>query len=141
MAQDPLWSPLASSDAARHVVAVVVCAGLTPQGTPANLTREFQTGQQVYLVCTVEGITAGERHRLSVRWLLDGRLVQVAGAHSSALVMENGNVSFSITYPSSGAGVARVYWDEPVGDNNDFPNDNFLAHTRTFTIHQDANDL
>lgn len=79
-------------------------------------------------------MTAGERHRLSVRWLLDGKLVQVAGAHSSALVMDNGTVSFSAIYPSPGAGTAGVYWDEPVGDNNDFPHDNFLAQTISFTI-------
>jgi hypothetical protein len=139
MTQDPLWSPLVSSDAERHVVAVVVCAEVTPQGAPTNPTREFRTGQRVYLVCAIEGITAGERHQLSVRWLLDGRLVPVAGAHSSALVMENGGMSFSIAYPSQGAGAARVYWDEPVGDNNDFPNDTFLAQTSSFTIRKDAN--
>jgi hypothetical protein len=95
----------------------------------------------VYLVCAVEGVTAGERHRLSVRWLLDGRLVQVSGAHSSSLVMRNGNVSFSMIYPSPGTGSVGVYWDEPVGDNNDFPNDNFLVQTSSFTMHQDANNL
>jgi hypothetical protein len=40
-----------------------------------------------------------------------------------------------------GAGVARVYWDEPVGDGNDIPNDNFLTRTRSFTVLQDTNSL
>jgi hypothetical protein len=114
---------------------------VTAQGAPASHVLEFRTGQQVYLVCRVEGVTEGERHRLSVRWLLDGELAQVAGAHSSALVMDNGNVSFSMIYPSPGVGAAGVYWDEPISDNNDFPNDNFLAQTSSFTIHQDASEL
>jgi hypothetical protein len=100
---------------------------------------EFHTDQQVYLVCRVEGVNAGERHRLSVRWLLDGKLVQAAGAHSSALITQDGCVSFAMSYPASGAGVAKVYWDEPVSDGNDIPNDNFLALTRSFTVLQETN--
>jgi hypothetical protein len=112
----------------------LICAGVTSQGAPVNASREFRIGQQVYLVCSVTGIAEGVSHRLSVRWLLDRNLVQAAGAHSSALVMQNGNVSFSMIYPSPGAGGARVYWDEPIGDNNDIPNDHFLAHTADFTV-------
>ena len=134
MAQDPIWKPTPASDAGRFVVSVVVCAGVTSQGAPVNASREFRIGQQVYLVCSVKGIAEGVSHRLSVRWLHDGNLVQAAGSHSSALVMQSGGVTFSMIYPSSGAGVARVYWDEPVGDNNDIPNDHFLAHTTDFTI-------
>jgi hypothetical protein len=76
-----------------------------------------------------------------VRWLLDGQLAQAAGAHSSALVMEDGYISFALSYPSPGAGAAKVYWDEPVSDGNAIPNDNFLARIRNFMIRQDTNNL
>jgi hypothetical protein len=134
MAQDPIWNPTTASDAGRFVISVVVCAGVTSQGAPANASHEFRIGQLVYLVCGVKGTAEGVSHRLSVRWLLDGNLVEGAGAHSSALVMQSGVVVFSMIYPSSGAGIARVYWDEPVGDNNDIPNDHFLARTADFTV-------
>ena len=141
MTQDPLWAPMTASDGARYVVSAVVSTGVTPQGAPVNPTLEFHTDQQVYLVCRVEGVNAGERHRLSVRWLLDGKLVQVAAAHSSAVVTQNGVVAFAISYPAPGAGLAKVHWDEPVSDGNDIPDDNFLARTRSFTVLQDTNSL
>jgi hypothetical protein len=134
MAQDPIWNPMTASDAGRFVVSVVVCAGVTSQGAPINACREFHIGQRVYLVCSVTGIAEDVSHLLSVRWLLDGYLVQAAGSHSSALVMQSGEVSFSMIYSSPGVGGASVYWDEPVADNNDIPNDHFLAHTADFTI-------
>lgn len=131
---------MTASDGARYLISVILCAGMTAQGAPVNPTREFRTGQQIYLVCAVENVAAGERHRLSVRWLLDESLVQVAGAHSSALITQDGYVSFEISYPSPGAGSARVYWDEPVSDGNAIPNDNFLARVSNFTIRQDMHD-
>ena len=66
-------------------------------------------------------------------------LVQAAGAHSSGLITQDGYASFAMSYPASGAGVAKVYWDEPVSDGNDIPNDNFLARMRSFTLLQDTN--
>lgn len=133
--QDPTWSPLTTSDAATHVVWAVVATGVDSPGAPVNPTSEFRTNQQVYLVCMVEGVKAEESHRLSVRWLLNGTLAQVAGAHSSALVTQNGAVSFALAYALPGAGAVKVYWDEPVADNNDVPNDNFLAQVVRFTVH------
>lgn len=54
MTQDPIWSPMTASDSAKYVASVHICAEVTPQGTPANLTREFRSGQKVYLVCAVK---------------------------------------------------------------------------------------
>jgi hypothetical protein len=119
---------------ARYVQQVVTAAGVDPNGGPVRPTTRFHAQVPVYLVGVVQGVGSGESHRLSVRWLVNGALVQEAGAHASMIVTHDSSVSFSLAYPTPGAGMARLYWDEPVGDNNDAANERFLAQAISFTV-------
>ena len=119
---------------ARYVQQVVTAAGVDPNGGPVRPTTRFHAQEPVYLVAVVQGVGSVESHRLSVRWLVNGALVQEAGAHASMIVTHDGPVLFSLAYPTSGAGMARLYWDEPVGDNNDTSNERFLAQAISFTV-------
>lgn len=119
---------------APFVQQVVTAQGVDQNGRPIHPTSQFSVGTPVYVVFLVRGVMPGQPHRVSIRWLLQGQLVQVAGAHASMLVTRDGPASFSLTYPAPGLGMARLYWDEPVNDNSDVPNERFLAQAIAFTI-------
>jgi hypothetical protein len=88
----------------------------------------------VYLVCLVQGVVPGQPHRLTIRWYLQGQLARMPGAYSYATLTQNGPLAFSVTYPAAGAGMVKLYWDEPVGDSNEQPNDRHLAQTVAFVV-------
>jgi hypothetical protein len=129
------WTAVTTPDSrAQYVQQVVTATRVDPNGAPVQLTSRFLAKTPVYVVVTVHGVGQGEAHRLSVRWFLNGTLVAEAGAHASGIVTHDSQVSFSLTYPLPGAGRAELYWDEPVSDNNDTPNERFLAQAITFTV-------
>jgi hypothetical protein len=119
---------------ARFVPLVVTATGVDQQGAPVNPSTHFAVGMPVYLVCWVQGVSSGQAHRVTIRWYLQGQLARVPGAYSYATVSQDGPLSFSVTYPSAGAGVAKLYWDEPVGDSNERPNEHYLAQAIAFTV-------
>ena len=119
---------------ARFVPLVVTAAGVDQQGAPVKPTSRFAVGMPVYVVCWVQGVSSGQAHRLTIRWYLQAQLARMPGAYSYATVTQDGPLSFSVTYPSAGAGVAKLYWDEPVGDSNEQPSEHYLAQTIAFTV-------
>lgn len=119
---------------AQFVPQVTTASGVEQSGAPLHPASRFPLGAPVYVICSVQGVAQGQPHRLTVRWFLDRVLAQVSGAHVSTLVTRNGLVSFSLLYPHPGAGMAKLYWDEPVGDNNDAPDDHYLAQAVAFTL-------
>ena len=133
--QDATWTVRSTSGPqASFVHEVHTAADVNQQGASAHPTVRFSVHQPIYVACVVRGVKEGDAHRLSVRWLLNGALAPVAGAHSSILVTRNGPVAFTLIYPLPGDGMAKLYWDEPVGDNNDAANDAFLAQAVAFTV-------
>jgi hypothetical protein len=74
------------------------------------------------------------RYRLTIRWYLQGQQPQIDGSYTYATLTQDGPVSFSVTYPTAGSGMARLYWDEPVADNTARPNESFLAHAIVFSV-------
>jgi hypothetical protein len=128
-----LASPAA--DASRHIERVVTARGVNGQGWAVDPTTRFQVHQAIYVTFLVQDVGLGEVHRVGVRWFLNGALASVAGAHSSQLVTHSGpGYSFSLVFPAPGAAEVRLYWDEPIGDNSEAPNDAFLAQTSAFTV-------
>ncbi len=119
---------------AQYVSQMVTAKGVDSNDRPINLTTQFQVGQPVSLIVTVHGVTFDQSHSIAVRWLLNGALAPVAGALSRMIVTNNGPAVFSMTYPQPGTGMAMVYWDEPVSDNSDTAQEQFLAQTVEFTI-------
>ncbi len=121
---------------APFVPVVVTATGVDQNGAPVNPTSHFAVGMPIYVVCRVQGVRSGQAHRLTIRWYLQGQLARVPGAYTYATVTRDGLVSFSVTYTSGGAGLAKLYWDEPVGDSNEQPNDHFLAQAIAFTVQE-----
>ena len=121
---------------APFVPVVVTATGVDQNGAPVNPTSHFAVGKPVYVVCRVQGVMPGQAHRLTIRWYVQGQLARVPGAYSYATVTQDGPISFSVTYTTAGAGLAKLYWDEPVGDSNEQPNDHFLAQAIAFTVQE-----
>jgi hypothetical protein len=121
---------------AQFVQHVTTAADVDKHGLSPHPATYFSVNQSIYVIGVVQGVKPGDAHRLSVRWLLNGALAPVSGAHSSTLILRDGPFSFTLTYPLPGSGAARLYWDEPVGDNNDAANEAFLAQAVTFIVQQ-----
>ena len=119
---------------APFVPVVVTATAVDPNDAPVNPTTHFVVGTPIYVVCRVQGVAPGQAHRLTIRWYLQGQLARVPGAYSYATVTQDGPLSFSVTYPTAGAGLAKIYWDEPVGDSNERPNEHFLAQAIAFSV-------
>ena len=133
--QDATWTVRTTpGPQASFVQEVRTAADVNQQGASAHPTVRFSVHQPIYVLCVVRGVTEGDAHRLSVRWLLNGALAPVSGAHSSILVTRNGPVAFTLPYPLPGDGVAKLYWGEPIGDNNDAAHEAFLAQAVAFTV-------
>jgi hypothetical protein len=114
----------------------VTATGVDRNGAPVNPTSHVPVGRPVYVVCRVRGVLPGQPHRLTIRWYLQGQLLRSPGAYTYATVAQDGSLSFSVTYPVAGAGLVKLYWDEPVGDSNEQPNDRFLAQAIAFMVQQ-----
>jgi hypothetical protein len=120
-----------------HFVPVAATAtGVDRNGAPVNPTAHFAVGAPVYVVCQVRGVLSGQAHRLTIRWYAQGQLVRSPGGYTYATVTHDGPLSFSVKYTSAGQGLVRLYWDEPVGDSNEQPNDHFLAQAIAFTVQE-----
>ncbi len=113
---------------------VAPAAAVDQRGAPIHVMTRFPVQTPVYVTFTVRGLAPGEPHRLSVRWYLNDALVPVAGAHTSTLITHDGPGFFSLAYPAPGAAQARLFWDEPICDSSDTPNDDYLAQSVAFAI-------
>jgi hypothetical protein len=120
----------------RFVPTAVTAMGADRNGAPINPTSHFVVDMPIYVVCQVQGVRPGQSHRLTVRWYLQGQQARVPGAYRYATVTHDGSVSFRVTYTSAGTGLVKLYWDEPVADNNDRPNDRFLAQAIAFAVQE-----
>jgi hypothetical protein len=132
---DDEWTLGRSRGAGKHIVRQVASASAVDQrGAPIQVATRFPAQTPVYVTFIVRGLAPGEPHRLSVRWYLNDTLVPVAGSHTSTLITHDGPGFFSLVYPAPGAAQARLYWDEPIGDSSDTPNDDYLAQSVAFVI-------
>ena len=130
----PGTSAVTPGPQARYLRDVVTARGVTKDNVPIDPTSTFQAGVPIYLVCVVQGVTPGTSHRLTIRWYLQSQQAQIDGSYSYATVTQGGPISFSVTYPTAGSGMARLYWDEPVADNSARTNESFLAQAIGFTV-------
>jgi hypothetical protein len=129
------WSPLTMPQSAtKHIRQAMTAASVDEYGAPVQPAPRFTADETIYVTFLVEGSEEGEAHRVSVRWFLNGALAQQAGALRSMIVTHDGPAYFSFTYHAAGVGKVMLYWDEPVGDNNDAPNNAFLAQSLDFSI-------
>jgi hypothetical protein len=124
--------------AAKYIVNVVTARAVDSNFTPIDITSRFPVGSQVHLIVHLRNLTAGEKHTVSVRWFLNGTDMQVNGGpgRTSVEVTDNSNAHLALVYPTTGVGMAKIYWDRPASDNSDSENDPSLAQTISFTIEQ-----
>ncbi|PWT75472.1 MAG: hypothetical protein C5B60_05300 [Chloroflexi bacterium] len=119
---------------AAFVPGAVTATGVDRNEAPVNPTGDFAVGIPVFIICRVQGVRPGEVHRLTVRWYINGQLARWPGSYTYATVAQDGPLSFSLTYETAGQGIVKLYWDEPVGDSNEQPNDRYLAQAIAFTV-------
>jgi hypothetical protein len=124
--------------AAKYIVNVVTARSVDSNFTPIDVTSRFPVGSQVHLVIQVRNLSAGEKHTVSVRWFVNGIDMQVSDGpgRTSVEVKDNSNVHLSLVYPTTGVGVAKIYWDRPANDTSDSNSDPSLAQTISFVIEQ-----
>jgi hypothetical protein len=124
--------------AAKYIVNVVTARSVDSNFAPIDITSHFPVNSQVHLVIQVRNLTAGEKHTVSVRWFVNGIDTQVKSGpgRTSVEVKDNSNVHLSLLYPTTGLGMAKVYWDRPANDSSDSSTDPSLAQTIYFAIEQ-----
>jgi len=122
--------------AAKYIPGVVTARAVDSNFAPIDITSHFPVNSQVHLVIQVRNLTAGEKHTVSVRWFLNGTELQVNGGprRTSVEVTDNSNVHLALVYPTTGVGMAKIYWDRPANDKNDGDSDPSLARTISFVI-------
>jgi hypothetical protein len=124
--------------AAKYIVNVVTARSVDSNFAPIDITSHFPQDTAVHLVIQVRNLTAGEQHTVSVYWFLNGIDTHVTRGpgKTDVSVKDNSNVHLSLQYPSTGVGMAKVYWDRPAGDTSNSSSDPSLAQTIYFAIEQ-----
>lgn len=120
---------------ARFVSHVITSTGVDGHGYALGPTSHFNAAGTVYVAISVRGVSAGQKHTVSIRWFLQGvALDNLPGAQLSETISNDSQIYFALTYPSPGVGMAKVYWDKPADDNGNSPTDPALAATIYFFI-------
>jgi hypothetical protein len=119
-----------------YVTTVVTAQGLGTGFGPVHETSHFTAGQAVDVICLVRGIAKGQKHTISIHWFYDGTDMQlpIVNGKTSDDITSDQVVYFSMTYPTAGLGMARIFFDLPSTDNGDQANDPYLAAQITFAI-------
>jgi hypothetical protein len=136
--QTPTWPASTPGPAAKYIVNVVTARSVDSNFAPIDITSHFPVNSQVHRVIQVRNLTAGEKHTVSVRWFLNGIDTQVKSGpgRTSVDVKDNSNVHVALLYPTTGVGMAKIYWDRPANDNSDSTSDPSLARTIYFAVEQ-----
>jgi hypothetical protein len=119
-----------------YVTNIVTANGVSTDFVPVNETSHFTAGQQVDVICLVSGIAKGQTHTISIHWFYNGidmQLPMVNGKTSAVITMDQ-VVYFSMSYPTAGLGMAKIFFDLPSTDNGDQANDPYLAGQILFAI-------
>jgi hypothetical protein len=124
--------------AAKDIVNVVTARSVDGNSAPIGITSHFLVGSPVHLVVQVRTLTAVEQHTISVYWFLTGIDTQVSRGpgKTDVVVKDNSPVLLSLIYPSTGVGMAKLYWDRPASDTSNSNSDPSLAQTIYFAIEQ-----
>lgn len=119
---------------AKFVTNAVTATYVDNRGFPVEPTSHFTVGSTVWVAVSVRNIPDGQAHTISVRWFLQGVQLDLKNADTTQTVKKNAQVYFSLTYPSPGVGIAKIYFDRPSTDTGDNPNDPALAQTIYFAV-------
>jgi hypothetical protein len=136
--QVPVTPVSTPGPAAKYIVNVVTARSVDSNFAPIDITSHFPVNSQVHLVIQVRNLAAGESHTVSVYWFVNGIDTQVkrGPGKTDVLVKDNSNVHLALQYPTTGVGMAKVYWDRPANDTSNSSSDPSLAQTIYFAIEQ-----
>ena len=115
-----------------------VVTALHRQGAcnPVDLTSYFHTGDNVWVFITLKQAAPG--HTISVRWFANGVDINPPtsgpGHTETQLKTNEAGACFTIQYPMSGTGMAKLYWDRPANDPDNGPKDQALMATIYFAV-------
>lgn len=136
-----------------YIKRVVTATGVDNQLNATGTTSQFLINQPVNVVMEVRNINKfpkGQTLNVSVHWFLGTdkdhmQYVELpAGSITSKQLQDTPdscphsggcNVYFSLKYPSSGEGMAKVYFNRPASDTGDSPTDPSLAATIYFAVY------
>ncbi|HEY1388527.1 MAG TPA: hypothetical protein VGF38_08280 [Ktedonobacterales bacterium] len=128
-------TPVATPGPAARPLSWVVTA-LHRQGncSPVYPSSYFHAGDMVWVFVILKQPARG--HTISVRWFMNGDDVTPPSGDRTTLILgdNNPNACFSLQYPSPGKGSVKVYWDRPVNDAGNSPNDASLMATINFAV-------
>lgn len=127
-------SPTPLPAAASYVVSLVTAMGADNLYRPIDPTDHFRTNQRVYVVGQVRNAPPG-RHRLTIRWYLNGTVIELPSTTQTSVEIPKPDVNFycTLTYPTPGEGTAKVYWDLPP-NTPDGQADRWLVETLSFSV-------
>jgi hypothetical protein len=136
--QVPVTPVSTPGPAAKYIVNVVTARSVDSNFAPIDITSHFPKDAAVHLVIQVRNLTAGETHTVSVRWFVNGIDTQVKSGlgKTSVVVKDNSNVHLALVYPTTGVGMAKIYWDRPANDTSDSNSDPSLAQIIYFAVEQ-----
>ena len=136
--QVPVTPVSTPGPAAKYIVNVVTARSVDSNFAPIDITSHFPVNSQVHLVIQVRNMTAGESHTVSVHWYVNGIDTQVTRGpgKTDVVVKDNSNVHLALVYPTTGVGMAKIYWDRPANDKSDSSSDPSLAQTIYFAVEQ-----
>ena len=118
----------------KFVQNVVTSTAKDLSNLPTNPTSHFLVGSTVFVTMLVRS-PAGQTHTISIRWFLQGTYLALPNDwHTSKQVDHDQQVFFSLSVPSAGLGMAKIYLDRPASDAGDAPNDPYLAATIYFAV-------
>ncbi|MBF6588981.1 MAG: hypothetical protein IVW57_00440 [Ktedonobacterales bacterium] len=126
---------------AKYVYGVVTSLAVDSRYSPTRPATHFLTGSSINIVANVRPLPNGERHKVLVRWFLQGVDVGLGRVDGETLTTVEGKgagvnlrVHFTNVYPAPGLGMAKLYWDLPDNDTGDDPQNAHLAQTIYFAV-------
>ncbi len=134
--KDVPGTPVATPGAQSKYITNIVTASGVQNYVAVHPTSYFQVNSTVYVVLTVRGITAGQKHVISIQWYLDGQDLGLQSAEhaTSYTITQNANVVFLLFVPQPGAGMAKIYIDRPKTLPAGASDSSYLAETINFAV-------
>jgi hypothetical protein len=135
----PAWTPTPgpippTPEPNPYVAPVVTAKGVNASYQPVDPTSHFMPNQPVYVILQIRNAPAGH-HSLTIRWYLNGTRLQLPSTAVTSVDVSAPNTTlyFTWSYPSAGAGTAKVYWNLPP-NTPDAQADGWLAQSVAFDI-------
>lgn len=120
---------------AQHIQSVVTSDQCDVTTHLPPLVTHFKAGSFICVAGLEPNATA--RHTVRCDWFLNGVHIMLRKPIIVELVPQGSGESVfycGLTFPTSGLGVAKLYWDAPDTGGDQSPSDQFLAYSIAFAV-------